>query len=358
MGRYRRIVRSFAVSATLSTLLASNAMIVNANEWEARGVDEVSADVQSTLNNGSTQYLVRWGDTLDVISRSVNIRVDVLQEWNSIYNADLIYAGDHLHFVDNVLTVSGEDGHVLLEKHVEPHQRIHAELPAGLPIVPVNLPSDAEMIVDHVVEQGESQEQVELVDGVTLSDDEGNRYVLQDGTFVDEEGRQLRFENGTLHTDDGVEIPVQQVTIAEPETSDDESEISDDEQPTQPIAFNDEDGGEYRVNDDGEIVDEDGDPFMYEGTELVSTDDVVYRMNDDGLFENEDGEVLTLTDGRFLDEDGEVVNIQSGKIVDSDGNEYNIERIGEDAADSQSAQILFPAMRRTDDDNNDEGSGE
>lgn len=351
MGRYRRIVRSFAVSAALSTFLASNAMMVNAEEWVARGVDEVSADVQSTLNNGSTQYLIRWGDTLDVISRSVNIRVDVLQDWNAIYNADLIYAGEHLQFVDNVLTVSGQDGYVLLEKHVEPHQRIYAELPAGLPIVPVNLPSDAEMIVDHVVEQNEGQEQVELVDGVTLSDDEGNRYVLQEGTFVDEKGRQLRFENGTLHTDDGVEIPVQQVTIAEPEAN-------DDEQPTQPIKFNDEDGGEYRVNDDGEIVDEDGNPFMYEGAELVSTDDVVYRMNDDGLFENEDGEVLTLTDGRFLDEDGEVVNIQSGKIVDSDGNEYNIERIGEDAADSQSAQILFPAMRRTDDSNNDEGSGE
>lgn len=61
-------------------------------EWEARTVEEVQADL-AAAEDGATTYTVKWGDTLGVIAKALDVDLGVLTQANSIANADQIVAG-------------------------------------------------------------------------------------------------------------------------------------------------------------------------------------------------------------------------------------------------------------------------
>ncbi|GGE32268.1 VWA domain-containing protein [Streptococcus himalayensis] len=65
-------------------------------EWTARTVEMVKKDLAESED--STVYIIKWGDTLSVISEAVKIDMKVLVELNKISNVDLIYEGNKLYF--------------------------------------------------------------------------------------------------------------------------------------------------------------------------------------------------------------------------------------------------------------------
>lgn len=64
------------------------------NSWVARTVEMVKKDLKESKD--STKYLIKWGDTLSVIAKAVNVKMEVLAQINKIANVDLIYAGNTL----------------------------------------------------------------------------------------------------------------------------------------------------------------------------------------------------------------------------------------------------------------------
>lgn len=70
---------------------------VKAAEWEARTVEEVTADFKTEANS-SKSYSIQWGDTLAVIAAAADVNVSTLVEINDINNADMIFPGNKISF--------------------------------------------------------------------------------------------------------------------------------------------------------------------------------------------------------------------------------------------------------------------
>lgn len=78
-------------------------MTVNAEEesqnWTARTVDQIKADITSSENQQT--YTVQYGDTLGTIAEAFNLDVNVLAHINAIANIDLIYPNTVLNITTN-----------------------------------------------------------------------------------------------------------------------------------------------------------------------------------------------------------------------------------------------------------------
>lgn len=66
--------------------------------WVARTVAEVKADIQK--EGDLFKYVIKWGDTLSVISEASNIPVDVLQEMNQASGKNLFLLYNELYFTE------------------------------------------------------------------------------------------------------------------------------------------------------------------------------------------------------------------------------------------------------------------
>lgn len=99
-----RKLRTGAIVATGVILLGLGflAPTVSANEqdgvWVARTVEEVKADLQK--EGDLFKYVIKWGDTLSVISEASNIPVDVLQEMNQASGKNLFLPHNELYFTE------------------------------------------------------------------------------------------------------------------------------------------------------------------------------------------------------------------------------------------------------------------
>ncbi len=99
-----RKLRTGAIVATGVILLGLGflAPTVSASEqdgvWIARTVAEVKADIQK--EGDLFKYVIKWGDTLSVISEASNIPVDVLQEMNQTSGKNLFLPHNELYFTE------------------------------------------------------------------------------------------------------------------------------------------------------------------------------------------------------------------------------------------------------------------
>ena len=99
-----RKLRTGAIVATGVILLGLGflAPTVSASEqdgvWVARTVVEVKADIQK--EGDLFKYVIKWGDTLSVISEASNIPVDVLQEMNQTSGKNLFLPHNELYFTE------------------------------------------------------------------------------------------------------------------------------------------------------------------------------------------------------------------------------------------------------------------
>lgn len=99
-----RKLRTGAIVATGVILLGLGflAPTVSASEqdgvWVARTVAEVKADLQK--EGDLFKYVIKWGDTLSVISEVSNIPVDVLQEMNQASGKNLSLPHNELYFTE------------------------------------------------------------------------------------------------------------------------------------------------------------------------------------------------------------------------------------------------------------------
>ena len=105
-----RKLRTGAIVATGVFLFAtSNVQVVQASEedgvWEARTVEQVKADIASLAKDSN--YVIKWGDTLSVISEATGISMDALAQINQITNVNLIYAHNELGFTQPISTTTG-----------------------------------------------------------------------------------------------------------------------------------------------------------------------------------------------------------------------------------------------------------
>ena len=105
-----RKLRTGAIVATGVFLFAtSNGQLVQASEedgvWEARTVEQVKADISSLAKDSN--YVIKWGDTLSVISEATGISMDALAQMNQITNINLIYAHNELGFTQPISTTTG-----------------------------------------------------------------------------------------------------------------------------------------------------------------------------------------------------------------------------------------------------------
>ena len=105
-----RKLRTGAIVATGVFLFAtSNVQVVQASEedgvWEARTVEQVKTDIDSLAKDSN--YVIKWGDTLSVISEATGISMDALAQMNQITNVNLIYAHNELGFTQPISTTIG-----------------------------------------------------------------------------------------------------------------------------------------------------------------------------------------------------------------------------------------------------------
>ncbi len=81
-----------ALAAAGFLAFAQPAQVDAAEQWEARTVEEVQADL-ADAEDGATTYTVKWGDTLGVIAKALDVDLNVLTSANNIANANQIVAG-------------------------------------------------------------------------------------------------------------------------------------------------------------------------------------------------------------------------------------------------------------------------
>lgn len=95
----RKVIAGTAVA--MSAFVAVNFGSVSeahaAENWEARTVEQVKADLKDN-QDGDKEYTIKSGDTLGVIATAAEVDVNALAQLNQIANANLIFPGTVLTF--------------------------------------------------------------------------------------------------------------------------------------------------------------------------------------------------------------------------------------------------------------------
>ena len=110
------------LASTLALGLFAFDKEASANEWKARGVDEVKSELVTEDN--TTSYTIKYGDTLGVIGKASGLDVNELASINDIDNVDFILPGNKVLFesddlgnIDSV-SITNEQEEVLVEETV------------------------------------------------------------------------------------------------------------------------------------------------------------------------------------------------------------------------------------------------
>lgn len=266
-------------SATLTLLSAGliSTEDVDANEWQARTVEEVMQDVSSG-DDSKSSYTIKWGDTVSVISSALNVDMKTLAEINNIADIDLIYAGNELTATHGDGTeniqVKGENGEEreyqastdasgnTAVEEVQPNTEEQVnQAPAPSPsqateeeIVEEETTSQ-ETVSESETQTSESQVQEEPVvpEETTTSENES------EATFADETSQETSEIETT--SEEPVEEPVSEETSETPAPS--QESVSEEPSETQatsqePVTLNElPDRVEKTVEEDNEITEED-----------------------------------------------------------------------------------------------------
>ncbi|EOD7437455.1 C39 family peptidase [Enterococcus faecium] len=129
MKKKNLVGKSFMLVAVFAGIVSAKTLTVNASEqdgqWSPRTVEQIKADIKGD------KYTIVWGDTLGSISQAFNISVDKLQQWNSIANADLIYAGNEISVKGNVATIQDKNGETVSQTIITNNDKNDATKPIG-----------------------------------------------------------------------------------------------------------------------------------------------------------------------------------------------------------------------------------
>lgn len=94
----KKMLFASTVALSVFPLITANAEEESQN-WTARTVDQIKADITSSENQQT--YTVQYGDTLGTIAEAFDLDVNVLAHINSIANIDLIYPNTVLNITTN-----------------------------------------------------------------------------------------------------------------------------------------------------------------------------------------------------------------------------------------------------------------
>ena len=94
----KKMLFASTVALSVFPLITANAEEESQN-WTARTVDQIKADITSSENQQT--YTVQYGDTLGTIAEAFNLDVNVLAHINAIANIDLIYPNIVLNITTN-----------------------------------------------------------------------------------------------------------------------------------------------------------------------------------------------------------------------------------------------------------------
>lgn len=94
----KKMLFASTVALSVFPLITANAEEESQN-WTARTVDQIKADITSSENQQT--YTVQYGDTLGTIAEAFNLDVNVLAHINAIANIDLIYPNTVLNIKTN-----------------------------------------------------------------------------------------------------------------------------------------------------------------------------------------------------------------------------------------------------------------
>ena len=94
----KKMLFASTVALSVFPLITANAEEESQN-WTARTVDQIKADITSSENQQT--YTVQYGDTLGTIAEAFDLDVNVLAHINTIANIDLIYPNTVLNITTN-----------------------------------------------------------------------------------------------------------------------------------------------------------------------------------------------------------------------------------------------------------------
>lgn len=94
----KKMLFASTVALSVFPLITANAEEESQN-WTARTVDQIKADITSSENQQT--YTVQYGDTLGTIAEAFGLDVNVLAHINAIANIDLIYPNTVLKITTN-----------------------------------------------------------------------------------------------------------------------------------------------------------------------------------------------------------------------------------------------------------------
>ena len=94
----KKMLFASTVALSVFPLITANAEEESQN-WTARTVDQIKADITSSENQQT--YTVQYGDTLGTIAEAFDLDVNVLAHINGIANIDLIYQNTVLNITTN-----------------------------------------------------------------------------------------------------------------------------------------------------------------------------------------------------------------------------------------------------------------
>ena len=94
----KKMLFASTVALSVFPLITANAEEESQN-WTARTVDQIKADITSSENQQT--YTVQYGDTLGTIAEAFNLDVNDLAHINAIANIDLIYPNTVLNITTN-----------------------------------------------------------------------------------------------------------------------------------------------------------------------------------------------------------------------------------------------------------------
>ena len=157
------------LASTLALGLFAFDKEASANEWKARGVDEVKSELVTEDN--TTSYTIKYGDTLGVIGKASGLDVNELASINDIDNVDFILPGNKVLFeaddlgnIDSI-SITNEQEEVLVEETVTEEPVVTAPVAEE---VPYSAP-------EYVVEEEETYEP----QSSTSSEQEAKDWIIQ-----------------------------------------------------------------------------------------------------------------------------------------------------------------------------------
>ena len=182
-----------ATVAVTGVFVVSPTMQVDAAQWEARTVEQVKEDIQSTDKESS--YTIQWGDTLGTISTAFDVGINEVAKVNEIGDLDLIIAGNILHFSADHKTVSVEDSQTkevqTFDLSASEVEEVEPEAPIE-PVVEEPAPATEPVSVQEVVEVVEPEPVVETTSSGSEADakawiafkESTNNYNATNGKYI------------------------------------------------------------------------------------------------------------------------------------------------------------------------------